>query len=175
MKIEFTGRQTEIPEELRTLAARKLEKVVRLLPGTTRAHVTLAADKRRRVAEVSVHSRLVDLSAVAVSDSPRRSVADAIDRLERQAQRQRAKRRQRKGAASPRLVPPATEPRGARTEPRVVRARRTTLKPMTLDEAALELEGRPDEVLVFREAATGRLAVLFRRKDGHLGLIEPGE
>jgi len=57
--------------------------------------------------------------------------------------------------------------------PRVVRTRRVAVKPMTLEEAALEMGGRTDGVLVFRDAATERVGVLFRRKDGNLGLIEP--
>jgi putative sigma-54 modulation protein len=44
---------------------------------------------------------------------------------------------------------------------------------MTLDEAALEMDGRSEGVLVFRDAVTERVSVLYRRKDGHLGLIEP--
>jgi putative sigma-54 modulation protein len=175
MKIEFTGRQTGIPDELRRLAERKLQKVGKLLPAVTRAHVTLAVDKHRQVAEVSVHSRHMDLAAVEVSANPRLSVAGAIDKLLRQAQRQQARRRERKGADSPRRpLAPAAETDRAAAAPRVVRTRRAAVKPMTLDEAALEMEGRADGVLVFRDAATERVNVLFRRKDGNLGLIEPG-
>ena len=174
MKIEFTGRQTGIPDELRRLAERKLQKVGKLLPSVTRAHVILAVDKHRQVAEVSVHSRHVDLSAVEVSANPRLSVAGAIDKLLRQAQRHQAKRRERKGAATPRRAPLPAAEREAAAAPRVVRSRRSVAKPMTLDEAALEMEGRADGVLVFRDAATERVNVLFRRRDGNLGLIEPG-
>jgi putative sigma-54 modulation protein len=173
MKIEFTGRQTGIPDEIRRLAERKLSKLGRLLPAVTRAHVILAADKHRQVAEVSVHSRHLDLSAVEVTTNPRLSVAGAMDKLLRQAQRQRSRRRERKGSASPRLAPPAAAERGEARAPRVVRTRRAALKPMTLDEAALEMEGRGEGVLVFRDAGTERVSVLFRRKDGNLGLIEP--
>jgi putative sigma-54 modulation protein len=109
MKIEFTGRQTGIPDEVRRLAERKLQKVGKLLPSVTRAHVILAADKHRQVAEVSVHSRQLDLAAVEVTTNPRMSVAGAIDKLLRQAQRQHARRRERKGASSPRLAPAAAE------------------------------------------------------------------
>ncbi len=175
MKIEFTGRQTGIPDELRRLAERKLQKVGKLLPAVTRAHVILAVDKHRQVAEVSVHSRHMDLAAVEVSANPRLSVAGAIDKLLRQAQRQQARRRERKGADTPRrALAPAAEKDRAAAAPRVVRTRRAAVKPMTLDEAALEMEGRADGVLVFRDAATERVNVLFRRKDGNLGLIEPG-
>ena len=173
MKIEFTGRQTNIPDEVRRLAERKLQKLGKLLPAVTRAHVVLAADKHRRVAEVSVHSRQVDLAAVEVTTNPRLSVAGAIGKLLRQAQRQRARRRERKGAVSPRLVPAPAERGGEGGVPRVVRSRRAAVKPMTLEEATLEMEGRPEGVLVFRDAATERVSVLFRRKDGNLGLIEP--
>ena len=171
MKIEFTGRQTGIPDDVRRLAERKLQKVGKLLPSVTRAHVILAADKHRQVAEVSVHSRQVDLAAVETTTNARLSVAGAIDKLMRQAQRQHARRRERKGASSPRLAPLAVERGGER--PRVIRTRRAAVKPMTLDEAALEMDGRPDGVLVFRDAASERVRVLFRRKDGNLGLIEP--
>lgn len=175
MKIEFTGRQTAIPDELRRLAERKLQKVGKLLPAVTRAHVILAVDKHRQVAEVSVHSRHLDLSGVEVSVNPRLSLTGAIDKLLRQAQRQQAKRRERKGAATPRrVVPQPAERDAAAAAPRVVRSRRAAVKPMTVDEAALEMEGRADGVLVFRDAATERVNVLFRRSDGNLGLIEPG-
>jgi putative sigma-54 modulation protein len=173
MKIEFTGRQTEVPAELRRLAESKLQKVGKLLPAVTRAHVILSADKHRQVAEVSVHTRQLDLSAVEVTTNPRLSLAGAIDKLLRQAQRQRAKRRERKGASSPRLAVPPAEGGGDRGVVRVVRTRRSAVKPMSLDEAALELDARGDSVLVFRDAATERVSVLFRRKDGHLGLVEP--
>ena len=56
---------------------------------------------------------------------------------------------------------------------RVIRSRKSAVKPMTLDEATLEMEGRGNEVFVFRDAATERVTVLFRRRDGNLGLLEP--
>jgi putative sigma-54 modulation protein len=129
MKIEFTGRQTGVPDEVRRLAERKLSKVGKLLPSLTRAHVILSADKHRQVAEVSVHSRRLDLAAVEVTTDLRLSVSGAIEKLLRQAQRQRAKRRERKGAASPRLTPVAPEPGGDGRVPRVVRPRRPRAPP----------------------------------------------
>jgi putative sigma-54 modulation protein len=174
MKIEFTGRQTEISSEIQRLAERKLEKVAKMLPGITRAHVILTAERHRQVAEVSVHSRQLDLSAVEATPNPRLSVSDAVDKLLRQAQRQREKRRLRKGAASPRRPGRSEAERpGDGGGPRVIRSRRLAVKPMTLDEATLEMEGRAEGVLVFRDATTERVSVLYRRRDGHLGLIEP--
>jgi putative sigma-54 modulation protein len=179
MKIEFTGRQTEISKEVRRLAERKLEKVAKVLPSMTRAHVILTADKHRQIAEVSVHSRNLDLTALEESTNPRLSVSNAMDKLLRQAQRQQQKRRGRKGASTARRPSAPTATRARPEEeveapaPRVIRNRRRAVKPMTLDEATLELEARAEGVLVFRDAITEQMRILYRRKDGNLGLIEP--
>jgi putative sigma-54 modulation protein len=179
MKIEFTGRQTEISKEVRRLAERKLQKIGKVLPSMTRAHVILTADKHRQIAEVSAHSRNLDLSAVEESTNPRLSVSTAMDKLLRQAQRHQEKRRGRKGASSARRPAATTTARGRPggeeepAAPRVIRNRRRAVKPMTLDEATLELEARGEGVLVFRDAASERMRVLYRREDGNLGLIEP--
>jgi putative sigma-54 modulation protein len=166
---------------VRRLAERKLEKVARVLPGMTRAHVILTADKHRQIAEVSAHSRNLDLTAVEESTHPRLSVSNAMDKLLRQAQRQQQKRRGRKGASSARRLTPAAPSRRASageeeegsSVPRVIRNRRRAVKPMTLDEATLEIEARAEAVLVFRDAASERMRILYRREDGNLGLIEP--
>jgi putative sigma-54 modulation protein len=175
MKIEFTGRQTEIPDELRRLVERKLLKLARLLPSVTRAHVTLTADKHRRLAEIGLHSRQLDLAALAVTGDARLSLSRAIEKLARQADRQRTRRQVRKGAPTPRLEPgsPGRKPETDAEPLRVIRSRRGALKPMTLEEAALELESRREGVLVFRDAGSRRVSVLYRRPDGHLGLVEP--
>ena len=177
MKIEFTGRQTEISKEVRRLAERKLQKVGKVLPGMTRAHVLLTADKHRQIAEVSAHSRNLDLTAVEESTNPRLSVSNAMDKLLRQAQRQQQKRRDRKGKSTARRMsapsPAPAEDDEAPAPARVIRNRRRAVKPMTLDEATLEMEARAEGVLVFRDAATERMRILYRREDGNLGLIEP--
>lgn len=179
MKIEFTGRRTEVPAELRRLAERKLQKLGRVLPGITRAHVVLIVDRHRQTAEISVHSRHMDLVARDTSDDLGASVGAVVDKLTRQAQRQVGRRRERgrpgpgpARAATALDAPPAargSEPRGVR----VIRSRRSASKPMTVDEAAAEMLVRDEGFLVFRDARTERVHVLYRRKDGNLGLIEP--
>ncbi|PYQ25100.1 MAG: ribosome-associated translation inhibitor RaiA [Acidobacteria bacterium] len=173
MKIEFTGRQTEVPPEVRTLAERKLQKLARVLPGITRAHVTVTADRHRQIAEASVHSKKVGLTAQSRSNDLGLSVSDVMDKLLRRAQRYVGRRRERKRGRSPRTIAAAAEAPGGDRSPRVVRSRLFPVKPMTLDEAALEVGRRDEGFLVYRDATTERLNVLYRRKDGNLGLIEP--
>jgi putative sigma-54 modulation protein len=197
MQVEYTGRQTEVTPRLRALAERRLRKLAKMLRTITRAHVILSSDKHRRIAEVSVHSPHLDLTAQEQTADMTASLGTVFDKLESQAQKQAGKRKERKrhgparGAASarrggapwrdgPRAAEAAAAPssdqaprveRGA--APRLIRTRQAALKPMTVQEAMREVEYSRDGLVVFRDAATERVNVLFKRKDGNLGLIEP--
>ncbi len=115
MKIEFTGRQTEVPKEIRRLAERKLLKLARVLPGITRAHVIVAADKHRQIAEVSIRSKHLDLTAQEESPDLGGSLSTVMDRLSRQVQRYLGRLR---------------------------KSRRAPVKPTRLEETAREVGGR---------------------------------
>jgi putative sigma-54 modulation protein len=177
MRIEFTGRHADVPPEIRSLADRKLRKLAKVLRGITDVHVVVARDKHRRNAEVTVHSPHLTLTAADESADIALSVATVIDRLTRQAQRHmgRIRERKRRGSRTMPLASEAAAPSLPRSEarPRVIRSRRFLVKPMTVDEAVLEVGASDDGLLVFRDAVTERVSVLYRRKDGNLGLIEP--
>ena len=100
------------------------------------------------------------------------SIRQATEKVEQQAQTLKGKwdGRKRKGAA-PRVVRPA--PSDASTGPRIIRATRYAVKPMSIEDAALRLDGAGDTFMVFRNADTDAVSILYRRKDGNLGLIEP--
>jgi putative sigma-54 modulation protein len=186
MQIEYTGRQTEVTPRLRALAERRLRKLAKVLRTITRAHVILTADKHRRIAEVSVHSPQLDLTAQEQTPDMNVSLGTVFDKLESQAQKQAGKRRERKrrgparggdgarrGGTLWREAP--ADRAAARTPPgpRLIRSRQAALKPMTVQEAVREVEASKEGLLVFRDSATERVTVLFKRKDGNLGLIEP--
>lgn len=176
MKVEFTGRQTEVPDAARRLAEQRLAKLARLLPKLTRAHVILTAERHRLVAEVRAHSRGLDLTAVEASGDARKSIAGALDKLLRQAERERSRRRPRRGSPTPRLTEAAGDraAKGKADRKRSpLRARRTAVSEMTLEQASSALREGGDGVVVFRDAGSERLGVLFRRRDGRLALIEP--
>jgi putative sigma-54 modulation protein len=178
MKIEFTGRPTAVPVELRRLAERKLEKLGRVLPGITRVHVISTTDRHRRTAEISVHSAHLDLTARETTEDLGASIGLVVDKLTRQAQRQVGRRRERgrPGAARAKASgkdAPLDAPVPEAPSVRVIRSRRLAGKPMTVDEAAAEMLVREEGFLIFRDAQTERVHVIFRRKDGNLGLVEP--
>jgi putative sigma-54 modulation protein len=177
MQIEYTGRQTDVSKELRQLAERKLRKLARVLPRITHVHVVLAAGKHRQAAEVTLQSSRLTLTAAEESSDMAASLSTVMDKLARQVEHRLGKRRERKRRTPPRAALWAGAGEAAREapdgQPRLIRSRRFVAKPMTVEEAVLEMEANPDGLLVFRDAATKRMSVLFKRKDGHLGLIEP--
>jgi putative sigma-54 modulation protein len=108
MQVEYTGRQTEVPEAIKALAERKLKKLSRVLRGITHVHVILGVDKHRHLAEVSVRSPRRSLAARDVTRDLGVSLATVLDKLIRQAKRYTGKRQQRKRRAPARA--------GGRTE-----------------------------------------------------------
>ncbi len=178
MRVEYTGRHTEVPDSLRALGDRKIAKLARVLRGITDVHVILTSDDHRHVAEVTIHSKHLDLTAAEEGHDMVASLTTVMDKLIRQAQRHTGKRQERKrrGVRETALWSGVLRGPGPASEegmPRVIRSRRVMIKPMTVEEAAQEVGASDDGFLVFRDAATERLNVLYKRKDGNLGLIEP--
>jgi putative sigma-54 modulation protein len=181
--IEYTGRHTEVGDDHRRLTEKKVGKLSKVLPGITRVHVILTVDKHREIAEVTVHSSHLDLAAIEESGDLAGSLASVIDKLTRQAQKRLGKLRERNRRSTLREAavwtgivheqPVSGNGGEAPARARVVQSRRFVAKPMTVDEAVLAVNKSDDGLLIFRDAATERLSVLYRRKDGNLGLIEP--
>ena len=146
MRVELTGRHVEISPGLRRLVERKIQKVQRIVNDAgVSAAVVVTKEKINNVVELSLHAR-----GEQFTPRPARTAAA-------------------RGAASVTGPPPATE--GAKR--RVVRAHRYSVKPMTIDQAATELEGQKAPFLVFRDITTDAVSVVYRRDDGQIALIEP--
>jgi len=178
LEIEYTGRHTEVPAALKSLAERKLKKLERLLGGSTHAHIVLAGTGRVRSAEVTLQSRRLTLAAKEQNAEPATALAAALEKLARQVQKHLGKRRQRKGGTPLVLAVPETTARPGRAAraadgPRIIRSRRGLPKSMLVEDAARLVQGNEEGFLVFRDVETARLSVLFRRTDGNLGLFEP--
>jgi putative sigma-54 modulation protein len=175
MRLVLTGRQVEITPDIRRLVEKKVARLVRVLGSrAVSGQVELWLEKFRHVAEVHVHARGGHmLKGRAVATSWDEAISEAVDHLVQQAQKLKGKWQERKRSGTPAkraLVGPST--RIAQVQ-RIIRARRYPVRPMTLDEAAQALSPVQDAFLVFRNAGTDAISVMFRRKDGDIGLIEP--
>lgn len=96
MEVEYTGRQTDVPGQVRKLVERKLKKLEKFVGRPLRAHVILTVDRHRQIAEVSVHSPRLDMTATEETDDMGASVGTVMDKLIRQAERHVGKRQSHK-------------------------------------------------------------------------------
>ncbi|HEX4825595.1 MAG TPA: ribosome-associated translation inhibitor RaiA [Candidatus Polarisedimenticolaceae bacterium] len=180
MRVHITGRQVEVTPALRKFAESKLKKVEKLLDGPAEAHVVLAVEKHRHLAEIQVKSRHVLLAGAHETEDLYASIGDVVLKLERQALKHKEKltskkkREARRSAPEAAPVAPAAAPaRKKRPAPRVARSERYRLKPLTAEDAVMELEANRSDLLVYRDAKTYRVNVVYRMKDGSFGLVDP--
>jgi ribosome hibernation promoting factor len=191
MRLELTGRHITITPTIRRLTDHRLAPMLRLLnDSAVSAQVVLTKVKTRVHAEVTLHARgehfLHGEATDRDVDSALSAAADKVDRQVRSL-KSRWSKGKRQGVSVAKVAAAVPVPERARPAPavaprrvavdrrvlRIVRARRYDVKPMSVDEAALEVADGADAFLVFRNAATDTINVLFRRSDGNLGLIEP--
>jgi putative sigma-54 modulation protein len=174
MRLTLTGRHVEITPALRRLVEKKMARIVRVLnTRAVSAQAELWPEKFRHVVEVHVHARGGHmLKGRAIATSWEEALSLAVDRVLQQGQTLKGKWQQRKREARP-LKRSIQEPQEATAARRIVRARRYPVRSMTIAEAALSVPLAPDAFLVFRNTDTDAVSVVFRRKDGDIGLIEP--
>jgi putative sigma-54 modulation protein len=181
MKITYTGRQVELaPAQLKKLQDR-FAKIGKLLDGREErdAHVILSLERKMHKAEATIHYYNHELVGLGSNADLFTAINLATEKLEKQCLKARskwrdAKRVPRKSASeveTEKSVPAESETDGApgRQVYKVKPAPRR--KPMTVEEAVLEMDKSKD-YLVYRDAQTDRVSVLLRRRDGHFDLVE---
>ena len=177
MKFEYTGRHVEVSPAIRRHVEEHFKKLDHIFTDSTlNTHVIIDVEKNRQIAELIVHWRDHTLTAKETNADMYMALTRSMAKIEKQAIKLKKKIIDRKqGGRSTALVAP--EPDGyleaTPRPPRIIAARRYSVKPMTAEEAALRLSGESDQFVVFRDADTERLGVLYKRKDGNYGLIEP--
>lgn len=177
MRFEYTGRHVEVSPGIRSHVEDHFKKLEHIFNGTTAwTHVIIDVEKNRHMAELIVHWRDHTLNAKDINADMYLALTRTIAKIEKQALKLKKKIIDRKqGARRTSSVAPTPDGRveASPRPPRIINARRYAVKPMTAEEAALRLSADPDQFVVFRDADTDRLGVLYKRKDGNFGLIEP--
>lgn len=177
MRLEITGRHVEVTDPLRQLIDRRLARLGRVLnDAAVSAQVVLTREKYRHLTEIVIHARGDHtMRGTGEGNAWPISMRQAAEKIEQQAKKLKGKWNGRKrGAAGHKAVSAAA---GVAAEPqpgrRIIRATRYPVKPMSVEDAALRVESGPETFLVFRNADTDAVSIVYRRTDGHFGLIEP--
>jgi len=171
MKITFTARHTEISPNIREYCEKRLLSIEKVLDYSVDANLILSEEKYRHKAEINVKIKGMTLNTVEETQDMASSLNLAFDHIEKRVKKEREKRRERKRRIRLREEEPA--PSESEEQNKIIRSRNFSLKPMTLDEALLQFESSKMEAFIFRKFESEKWVVLFRRKDGHFGLIEP--
>jgi ribosome hibernation promoting factor len=188
MDIEVRGKNRPVPSRLKAAAQEKVARIAKFTHDAGRVEVDFSEAKNPRVAnsqlcEITVHLKRHFVKAHAAATEPEAALDLAIDKVEHQVSRIKDKRvsrshpRRRQGvegngggfAAYTDLDADDEE---ADADARIVKTKRFTAKPMDPEEAALQMHLLGHDFFLFTNTETGHAAVLYRRRDGHFGLIE---
>ncbi len=178
MQITITTRNLEITEPLRHYAEEKITRLQKFVNQITSAHVVLSVEKHRQIAEVTLHVREHTIRGEESSTDLYSAIDLVADKIERQILRYKEKIVEHSGrgsgrSLSPEEIGPAESEPSPEDGPRIVKMKRFAMKPLAPDEAAMQMSLLGHNFFVFRNARTQEVNVLYRRRDGDYGLIEP--
>jgi putative sigma-54 modulation protein len=174
------GKNFEVPDRVRAYTERKLQRLERMLDDRTDALVELSVEQHRSTSD----SHIVEVSLVidgqplrthAAAASHRAGVDEVVDKLERRAVDHREKPRLRARPEQEKQILRRIADGTSNTdrEVRIVKTKRFGIEPMFEEDAAAEMDELGHQFFVFVNAENERVNILYRRKDGDLGLIEP--
>ena len=178
MRISITGKNLEISDYLRDLVEKKVGKLDRYFPQDAEAQVTLSVEKNRHIVEVTIPFDGGVIRGEEVTGDMYASIDNVLDKLEKQIIRHRTRLEKslRTGAFKydePLFGGSYEEIEEDGEGPRIVRVKRFNIKPMSEEEAMMQIEMVGHSFYVFINSDTNAMNVLYKRKDGNYGLIEP--
>ena len=173
MNVRYTARQAALTPEIKTYCEKRLARLKSLVADVLDVNVILNVQKGRAKAEIHVQAKGRGYVIIEETLDMIESLNRAFDTLETRVRKDRAKSREKKrrGGRERKVLAPVVE--APEPEKRVVRANFFSLKPMSLDEALVQLDAKNKEVFLFRREGTEEWAAVYRRKDGQYGLVEP--
>ncbi len=176
MKLEFTGRHIDVTSALRSHVEEHFDRLNHIFDGKpAKAHVIIEVERGRHRSEIIVKWRNDILTANTSVSDMYQSLSQTIAKIEKQALKLKKKviDKSHKAKKVSTITSPDNEIKPAPALPKIVSARKYAVKPLTAEEAAMQLEDEENQFLVFRNAENQRVSVIYKRKDGNYGLIQP--
>lgn len=174
MDITVTFRHVEPADSLKEYAEEKLSKIDKYFDYPIEAHIVLTAEKFRRMADVTLSVNGTVIKAEEETEDMYSAIDQVMDKIEIQVKRYRDKTRNRRSKSENQRGAEQTDETvdSASDEP-VIEVEKLVAKPMDPEEAAMQFTMSQQDFLVFRNSRSGEINVIYKRKDGNLGLIEP--
>ena len=175
MRIHFTCRRTSLTPKLREFAEERIERLKRYLEEDCEVHVVLSVEKDRHEAEMMISSGRRQFTGAAITQDLYTSLLLVLEKMQKQLRRdkrRRTDRRRRTRAVRERLLATGSRDGRRRRTPSPALPEPQPARPMSVEEAALDLDHSERDFLVFRNVASDRMSVVYWRQDGRIGLIE---
>jgi len=181
MQLNIKGKNFEVTDRLRNYVDQKIGRLDRYLPGIIEAWVELSVEdtkaaQDRQVCQVTLRTDRVILRAEERSDDIFTAIDTVLEKVNRQIDRYKGKRKNRRRGAGAPAEPGVEEAETAEAEEEtasIVRVKRFPITPMHPEEAIEQMELLGHDFFVFYNAEVGQINVLYRRKDGNYGLLQP--
>lgn len=174
MDIIITGKNMEVSDYLKGLVDKKVGKLKKYFKPSTSAHVTLSIEKSRHIAEVTVPFDGIVMRGEEAETDMYAAIDGALKKIEHQIMKHRTKLEKRLHKDAYKVDELLYQDAYEEEEPRrVVKTKRFNVKPMSMEEAVMQMELLGHSFFVYRDAQVDNINVLYMRKDGDIGLIEP--
>ena len=175
MQTSVTFKNIDPSDHLKAYVSDKLDRFDKFLDNPAEANVVLAVEKFRHIAEINIAGDKLTIMGSEETNDMYSAIDMALDKLEKQIKKSKQKIRERRTASKNRslsMLEEADTLSDDDTE-RQIKIRNIEYKPMDIEEAVLQMDLIEDNFLVFTNARSDRINVLYRRRDGHYGLIQP--
>ena len=173
MIVHFTARQTNLTPEIKAYCENRLKSLERLLGSVIEVDLIISVEKYRHKVEIHVKAKGGGLVVVEETHDLLNSLNLAFENLEKKVKKERAKWREKKRRKGRERKQFPAAPEMETETKRIVRSKDYSLKPMAVEDALLQFDLEKRDVFLFRKSGSENWAVIYRRKDGHYGLIEP--
>lgn len=176
--VSVTFRHLEATTSLREYAIEKVSRVKKYFDGKNEINVVLSSEKHRNTAEITIKADRININAKEETDDMYSAIDLAVDKVDRQMKKYKEKLKRRKTNTIPQRITSrynilSSKNIGEDQQPKIIKTENVFAKPMSLEEAVMQLKLLNNDFLVFINASSGKVNVIYHRKDGDYGLIEP--
>lgn len=173
MRVIISGKNLGVTDGIRSMIEKKLEKLDKYFDPATEATATISVEKNRHILEVTIPINGAILRAEEATDDMYSTIDRVMDKLDKQIRKHRTKIAKQVKNGSFKFDPSEYASEEDNKEPKIVRTKRFAMKPMPIEEALLQMELLGHDFFVFSNGETDEVNVVYKRKDGDYGLIEP--
>ncbi len=175
MQTSIAFKNVDSSEHLKSYVSEKLNRFDKLFDNPATAQVVLTVEKHRHAAEIHITADRMTITGKEETGDLYSAIDMVLDKLETQLKRGKQKIRERRTIAKgkTRAIREEAAPPAAEEGPREVRIETLDTKPMDVEEAVLQMEMSSRDFLAFMNARSAQINVIYRRKDGHYGLLQP--